>query len=98
MVEERPTDALFATPRHPYTAALLAALPERAIGQARLPTIPGTVPGIDDRPGGCLFNPRCSFATDRCRASPPSLIGTNSERIRCFTPLDASGRPMEAAA
>ncbi len=66
MVEEQPTDALFAAPRHPYTAALLDALPERAVGRDRLPTIPGMVPGIDDRPPGCLFNPRCRFATDRC--------------------------------
>ena len=67
MVEEQMTDALFATPHHPYTAALLSALPERALGAARLPTIPGTVPGISDRPTGCLFNPRCGFADDLCR-------------------------------
>ena len=64
MVEEQPTEALFAAPRHPYTAALLDALPERALGRGRLPTIPGVVPGIDDRPQGCLFNPRCRFADD----------------------------------
>ena len=62
MVEEAPTAALFAAPRHPYTAALLDALPERALGRQRLPTIPGVVPGIDDRPAGCLFDPRCRFA------------------------------------
>ncbi|MBU6499270.1 MAG: ABC transporter ATP-binding protein, partial [Rhodospirillales bacterium] len=45
MVEEQPTEALFNSPRHPYTAALLDALPERAMGRARLPTIPGMVPG-----------------------------------------------------
>ena len=50
MVEEAPTERLFAAPRHPYTAALLAALPERALDRQRLPTIPGVVPGIDDRP------------------------------------------------
>jgi dipeptide transport system ATP-binding protein len=98
MVEERPTDALFAAPRHPYTAALLAALPERAIGSARLPTIQGMVPGIDDRPDGCLFNPRCGFVIDRCRAAPPALIGADGERARCYTPLDASGQPVEPAA
>jgi dipeptide transport system ATP-binding protein len=97
MVEERPTDALFAAPRHPYTAALLAALPERAIDSARLPTIQGMVPGIDDRPDGCLFNPRCGFVTDRCRAAPPALIGTGGELARCYTPLDADGRPVEPA-
>lgn len=87
MVEEQPTEALFAAPRHPYTAALLDALPERAIGRARLPTIPGVVPGIDDRPPGCLFNPRCRFADDRCRTEPPALAGAPGWRARCHYPL-----------
>jgi dipeptide transport system ATP-binding protein len=65
-VEKQSVTGLFADPRHPYTAALLAALPERATGK-RLPSIPGVVPGQFDRPAGCLFNPRCRFATDRCR-------------------------------
>jgi dipeptide transport system ATP-binding protein len=71
-VEEQPVGALFATPRHPYTAALLAALPERAKGR-RLPSIPGVVPGQFDRPVGCLFSPRCAIATDLCRTTPPPM-------------------------
>ena len=89
MVEEQPTDALFAAPRHPYTAALLDALPERAHGRARLPTIPGVVPGIDDRPTGCLFNPRCDLATDLCRTTPPTLRGEANARARCHTPIES---------
>jgi dipeptide transport system ATP-binding protein len=89
MVEEQPAEALFAAPRHPYTAALLEALPERAVGRERLPTIPGTVPGIADRPAGCLFNPRCAYATDRCRTTPPPLDGRAGARARCFYPLSA---------
>ncbi len=78
VVERRPTAALFAAPRHPYTAALLDALPERAPRdaagpRARLSTIPGIVPGIGDRPGGCLFAPRCRYTTDRCRLFRPTL-------------------------
>ncbi|CAH2599125.1 dipeptide ABC transporter ATP binding subunit DppD [Rhodovastum atsumiense] len=88
MVEEQPTEALFATPRHPYTAALLDALPERALGRRRLPTIPGVVPGIDDRPQGCLFNPRCRFADTACRSVPPTLAGPSGRRARCHFPLD----------
>ena len=88
MVEEAPTDALFAAPRHPYTAALLEALPERAIGRRRLPTIPGVVPGIADRPNGCLFNPRCRFVTERCVAEVPPLAGPVGRRARCLYPLD----------
>jgi dipeptide transport system ATP-binding protein len=93
VVEEAPTERLFASPRHPYTAALLDALPERAIGRRRLPTIAGVVPGIEDRPTGCLFNPRCRFAIDRCRVEPPPLHGAAGERARCHFPLDAAGRP-----
>src|SRR5258705_10145075 len=65
-VETSSTEQLFAHPHHPYTAALLAALPERATGR-RLPAIPGVVPGLSDRPRGCLFAPRCAFANDVCR-------------------------------
>ena len=87
LVEEQPTEALFAAPRHPYTAALLDALPERALGRARLPTIPGVVPGIDDRPQGCLFHPRCRFTDDRCRNEPPAPAGAPGRRARCHYPL-----------
>ena len=71
-VEEQPVANLFATPRHPYTAALLSALPERSLGK-RLPSIPGVVPGQFDRPVGCLFSPRCGFATDLCRSTRPDM-------------------------
>jgi dipeptide transport system ATP-binding protein len=90
MVEEQATDGLFAAPRHPYTAALLDSLPERALGRARLPTIPGMVPGIDDRPQGCLFNPRCGYADDICRMVPPALTGPPGRRARCHYPIMAA--------
>jgi dipeptide transport system ATP-binding protein len=96
MVEEAPTEALFAHPRHPYTAALLEALPERAIGRRRLPTILGVVPGIADRPSGCLFNPRCRFAERRCVAEVPALAGPAGRRARCHFPLDDAGHPTGA--
>jgi len=81
-VEEQPVKNLFATPRHPYTAALLAALPERA-NVRRLPSIPGVVPGQFDRPAGCLFSPRCIYATDLCRTTQPAM---NSGAL-CHYPL-----------
>src|SRR5713101_8378749 len=55
VVEERPAAELFTAPQHPYTSALLAALPERSTGETRLATIQGVVPGLHDRPVGCLF-------------------------------------------
>jgi len=81
-VEEQAVAALFRDPRHPYTAALLAALPERATGR-RLPSIPGVVPGQFDRPSGCLFSPRCSLATGLCRSTPPPRL----EGTLCHFPL-----------
>ena len=93
VAETRPVEALFARPRHPYTGALLDALPERALGRRRLPTIPGVVPGIADRPEGCLFNPRCRFATARCRAERPALFEVDDGRARCFYPLPDAPLP-----
>ena len=92
-VEGQRADQLFAQPRHPYTAALLEALPERSIGKRRLKTIEGVVPGIADRPAGCVFNPRCGFATDRCRSEQPALAGRDGWLARCHYPL-SDGRPV----
>jgi dipeptide transport system ATP-binding protein len=91
-VEQQPAQRLFENPRHPYTAALLEALPERSVGRRRLATIPGVVPGIADRPSGCVFNPRCGFATSRCREEQPRLNAVDGGLARCHYPLE-QGRP-----
>jgi dipeptide transport system ATP-binding protein len=91
-VEEQGVEALFADPHHPYTAALLAALPERAVGR-KLPSIPGVVPGPFDRPTGCLFSPRCRFATSRCVEKVPPRQGALAGYALCHYPL-AHGRPV----
>ncbi len=87
VVEQRGVEELFTMPRHPYTAALLEALPERSRGRGRLPTISGVVPGPYDRPQGCLFNPRCQCVQDRCRREAPEVIEDDNGNTRCFTPL-----------
>ena len=73
VVEQGSVATLFAAPQHPYTEALLAAMPEQAAASGRLATIPGVVPGLYDRPAGCLFAPRCRYATLRCQAQRPAL-------------------------
>jgi dipeptide transport system ATP-binding protein len=88
VVETAPVERLFERPRHPYTAALLAALPEHNRGARRLEALGGVVPGRYDRASGCLFAPRCEAAQARCRAERPAL-GDGPLAARCFFPLDA---------
>ncbi|HLH49657.1 MAG TPA: oligopeptide/dipeptide ABC transporter ATP-binding protein, partial [Roseiarcus sp.] len=95
-VETNAARALFADPHHPYAAALLAALPERANGR-RLPSIPGVVPGQFDRPAGCVFSPRCGFAVERCRREAPRPASAALGRALCHTPL-VQGEPLRAPA
>ncbi|MGX1100018.1 ABC transporter ATP-binding protein [Amorphus sp. MBR-141] len=92
-VERQEVIGLFDTPHHPYTAALLDALPDRATGD-RLPAIPGVVPGQGDRPDGCLFNPRCTFADHRCRTVEPPRQPPSLGEALCHYPRHAG----EAAA
>jgi dipeptide transport system ATP-binding protein len=91
-VEEQPVGPLFAEPHHPYTAALLAALPERAVGR-RLPSIGGVVPGQFNRPTGCLFSPRCQYATSRCVEKVPPRQGEKAGFALCHYPL-VNGKPL----
>ena len=80
-VETGSVDDIFSRPRHPYTAALLDALPERRQGR-RLNAIPGVVPGPYDQLHGCQFQPRCGFAQERCQHERPTFDGG----VRCFYP------------
>ena len=95
-VEEQDVRPLFADPHHPYTAALLAALPERATSR-RLPSIKGVVPGQFDRPEGCLFSPRCAFADERCRRVEPEPAAAELGFARCHYPLE-NGEPRRVGA
>jgi dipeptide transport system ATP-binding protein len=95
VMEQRPVDALLASPQHPYTEALLAALPERGPTGQRLATIAGVVPGVFDRPPGCLFAPRCAYATAHSMAVRPALRPWQDGEVRCHYPL---GDPQRQAA
>ncbi|MFO1396571.1 MAG: ABC transporter ATP-binding protein [Burkholderiales bacterium] len=91
VMEARGADELFRAPQHPYTAALLAAMPERHLAGGRLATIPGVVPGLLDRPAGCLFQPRCPDATPYC-AQRPELRAWEHGVVRCHYPLSDAQR------
>ena len=102
VVEEGPVAGLFAAPQHPYTEALLAAMPEQAGADGRLATIPGVVPGLYDRPAGCLFAPRCRYATARCVAARPELApapeAAPTSLVRCHYPLGDPARDTRRSA
>ncbi|MDQ6573002.1 MAG: dipeptide ABC transporter ATP-binding protein [Haemophilus parahaemolyticus] len=93
VVEEGRAEEIFKSQLHPYTQALLKSLPEFAEGKSRLQSLPGVVPGKYDRPQGCLLNPRCPYATEKCRSVEPALVQINSRQVKCHTPCNAQGLP-----
>ena len=74
IVETGPARELLAHPAHPYTAALLAAVPRLDRPVERLPVIPGQPPPATRWPAGCRFHPRCPYAWERCRQEEPALL------------------------
>jgi dipeptide transport system ATP-binding protein len=96
LMEQSNSQSLFTHPQHPYTGALMSAMPERSDGSSRLATIPGMVPGLYDRPQGCLFAPRCSHAqAGRCDTRP-TLQPRGPGAVRCHFPL-GSATPAPAS-
>ena len=84
-VEVAQRGELFVEPLHPYTQALLAALPSRGVRGAPLPTIPGVVPRPESWGRACRFAPRCPLALSRCHQARPALVRLTGERwVRCF--------------
>ncbi len=83
VVELADTETLFIAPRHPYTQALLAAIPVPVPGVARARTVlGGDIPSPANPPAGCKFNTRCPHATDLCRTTNPALEGT-AHQVAC---------------
>jgi peptide/nickel transport system permease protein len=83
IVEEGPVAEVFAHPRHPYTAALIASAPEGV--SAQLTTIPGTVPLPQALPPGCTFAPRCACVAEPCHTTKPAFAEVGPGRAsRCL--------------
>lgn len=88
-VESGNTREVLLQPRHPYTKALLAALPEaeRTPRGTELATIDGNVPSVYDNIRGCAFHPRCQYADDLCRRQKPHYDLTQERPVKCHYPL-----------
>ena len=94
IMEEGPTEAVFAAPSHPYTQGLLTAVPRLDRDDMELLTIAGEPPDMSRLPAGCPFSPRCPQVLDRCRGTRPDLARFAETRTRaCHAPP-----PEEAAA
>ncbi|WP_406655831.1 ABC transporter ATP-binding protein [Methanolobus sp. ZRKC2] len=80
IIEMASISNILAEPRHPYTQVLLASLPDKG-----LKSIPGESPGLSSLPSGCRFNPRCIYATDKCKKDHPAMLLTEiGTDVRCF--------------
>ncbi|MBQ6839250.1 MAG: ABC transporter ATP-binding protein [Oscillospiraceae bacterium] len=83
-MEEASIDDIFEDPKHPYTEGLMATLP-KFDQPGHLATIPGTVPPSGKYPAGCVFAPRCKYATEQCHGCKPPLVDLgNDHKVRCF--------------
>ena len=108
IAEHQAASKLFARPRHPYTEALLQAIPQLTPRGEPLHAIPGMVPRPDQFPAGCRFAPRCSYAQDVCTSAPVPMLPTgglmgdgrgDAALARCIRQdeLVLSGPPLEIA-
>ncbi len=95
-VESAPTRALFAAPRHPYTARLMTSTPDRQASLAELAPVPGHLPDLRraDLPP-CRFSERCERATEQCRQALPLLDSEAAHGVACWHPLNTA--PAETA-
>ncbi len=86
IVEEADVDTLYEKPRHPYTMALLEALPRvDHRREGRLKSIPGAPPNLLVEPVGCPFAPRCEYVRERCHVeNPPLLAIEEGHAIACW--------------
>jgi oligopeptide/dipeptide ABC transporter ATP-binding protein len=92
VVESGPVRALFHSPGHPYTQALLRCDPARVVQRtAELPTIPGEVPNLLAPPIGCVFSDRCPAVIERCRVTVPMPVPLGpGHQARCIRIDDAA--------
>jgi peptide/nickel transport system ATP-binding protein len=87
VVEYAPVDQILKSPHHPYTQALIQALPQISGGRHSLKSLAGTPPNLIHPPSGCRFHPRCPFVMERCKLEEPNLMEhATGYRSACFLP------------
>jgi peptide/nickel transport system ATP-binding protein len=94
IIEEAPSNQLFADPVHPYAQGLIGALPPIDGPRRRLTAIPGTVPDPANMPDGCAFAPRCALAAEPCGIAPPRLTPIAQDRNVACIRAEASRRAL----
>ena len=84
VAEIGPVHDVINQPAHPYTAGLMASIPDMDSDRERLNQIDGAMPRLNAIPSGCAFNPRCPKAFDRCRQERPELVQAGANRAACW--------------
>ena len=84
IVEIGPVHELINRPAHPYTAGLMAAIPDISQDRERLNQIDGAMPRLNAIPTGCAYHPRCPQAFDQCRSQRPDLMNAGATRAACW--------------
>jgi peptide/nickel transport system ATP-binding protein len=98
IVEQGPPEALFHAPAHPYTQALVSAVPTPLRGTRERIVLQGDPPNPVDRPAGCAFHPRCPRAVARCREEEPTLRPTLDGRLAACHLVPVAAPTVAAAA
>ena len=84
-------DDVIHRPAHPYTAGLMACIPDMTQDRERLHQIDGAMPRLNAIPAGCAFHPRCDRAFDRCHAQRPDLMPAGTTRAACWLHAGTTG-------
>ncbi|WP_060206583.1 ABC transporter ATP-binding protein [Sporosarcina koreensis] len=84
VIEVSETMDLIENPKHPYTRGLIESIPKLHEEQDDLPTIKGSVPGLNEMPKGCRFSTRCLYARQTCHEVEPTLTGEGQHKVSCW--------------
>ena len=93
VVESGSTEAVFGDPQHPYTRALLGALPKQGAGRHRLTPVAGAPPVLFGSPQGCAFAPRCPRRIERCNDDPVLRAVLPGHEAACSVAQASAGEP-----